>query len=70
MVAPCVTCASVAITTVTFIVIHPAVSFASVATLSIVACLLVEKTGRLWPSIVAHITLNAVVVLSWNVVTV
>jgi membrane protease YdiL (CAAX protease family) len=58
--------ASIAVTTLVFAVIHPPVSCVTVVSLSVVTCLLVEKTGRIWPGIVAHTTLNAVVVASWN----
>jgi membrane protease YdiL (CAAX protease family) len=58
--------ASVGLSSLLFTVIHPLESSVAVLVLGIVTALLVEKTGRLWPSMLVHMGYNAFVMGLWT----
>lgn len=58
---------SVAISAVLFTSIHPMASSVAVLCLGITTALVLEKTNRLWPSMIVHIGYNAFIVGLWNI---
>jgi hypothetical protein len=58
---------SVAISALLFTAIHPMASSVAVFVLAIATALVLEKTGRLWPSMLVHVGYNAFIVALWNV---
>lgn len=56
-------------TSLLFTVVHPLTSSVTVLVLGLVTAWLVERTNRLWPSMLVHIGYNAFVVVTWNVMT-
>jgi hypothetical protein len=58
---------SVAISSLLFTAIHPMASSVAVLCLAIATALVLEKTGRLWPSMMVHVGYNAFIVALWNI---
>lgn len=56
---------SVAVTAALFTTLHPMASCIGVLTLGVVTALVVEKTGRLWPSMIIHSGYNAMIWAIW-----
>ncbi|MFO0789805.1 MAG: type II CAAX endopeptidase family protein [Pirellulales bacterium] len=57
--------ASVALSAVLFATLHPAAGCVALVTLGVMTALAVEKTGRLWPSIVIHAGYNFMIWALW-----
>jgi len=58
---------SVAISALLFTAIHPMASSVAVLCLAVATALALEKTGRLWPSMMVHVGYNAFIVVFWNI---
>jgi hypothetical protein len=58
---------SIATSALLFTAIHPIASSVAVLCLAFATALVVEKTGRLWPSMLVHVGYNAFVVALWNI---
>ncbi len=57
---------SVLVCALLFTAIHPMASSVAVFGLAIATALVLEKTGRLWPSMMVHVGYNALIVGLWN----
>jgi ABC-2 type transport system permease protein len=57
---------SVVISALLFTAIHPMASSVAVLCLAVATALVLEKTGRLWPSMLVHVGYNAFIVALWN----
>ncbi|HEV8003041.1 MAG TPA: type II CAAX endopeptidase family protein, partial [Planctomycetaceae bacterium] len=58
---------SVAISALLFTAIHPMASSVAVLGLGVATALVLERTGRLWPSMLVHIGYNTFIVALWNI---
>lgn len=59
--------ASIAMTSVLFTVIHPVTGVVAILTLGIATAWAVERTQKLWPSILIHMGYNAFVMVLWAI---
>ncbi len=57
---------SVVVCALLFTAIHPMASSVAVFGLAIATAMILEKTGRLWPSMMVHVGYNAAIVALWN----